>query len=153
MAADDPTPQAQQAARARALAAGYGPEEVDAFIQREGGARTSASRILTAFNQQEGSNPAQSAPDMGGGGAIGGTGGGIASMSALNTVVEPSPTVTSGGSANPALTALSGLTGGGGSVGNQEQTGSVGDTSAGMFRPLGRRNIPEGSLKLSRRTY
>jgi hypothetical protein len=75
------------------------------------------------------------------------------SVSAINKVVEPDPNTTSGGGANAALMALNDLTGGGGAVGNQEQTGSVSDQTAGMFRALGRRNQPDGSLKLNRKAY
>lgn len=39
----------QAQARQAAIAAGAKPEEVDAFIQKEGGARTSAQRITSAF--------------------------------------------------------------------------------------------------------
>lgn len=232
----------QAEARAAAIAAGNSAAQVDAFIAKEGGARTSAERISSAFQptpgsssssssgggnssglsgielarlsygkagtaEQQAAGPGMTAPNQPGTwnsstGAYntangqapiapqnydrtpeptatpapvapttpvetgftstgsptgsGGTGAssGTASMGALNKVVEPSPTTTSGGTANAALTALSGITsGGGGAVGNQEQTGSATAQTGGMYRALGRRNMPEGSLKLNRRTY
>jgi hypothetical protein len=76
-------------------------------------------------------------------------------MDALNQVVEPTPDVQSGGSANASLLALSNLTGGGGSGGggNQERVGSVAEESGGVYRALGRRNPPSGALVLRRKAY
>lgn len=80
------------------------------------------------------------------------TAGGTASTNALNKVVEPDANTTSGGGANPGLLALNSIASGG-AIGNQEQTGNAADSAAGMFRALGRRNQPDGSLKLNRRSY
>lgn len=52
----------QASARAQALARGYSPEEVDAFIAHEGGARTSTSRILTAFAPRDASGQGTATP-------------------------------------------------------------------------------------------
>lgn len=162
MAWDDPTPQQQAAARAKAIAAGNDPAQVDAFIAREGGARTSASRILTAFNLQAGSNPAQSAPaPTGVGGAASPlsspalpsgpatTSPGTGSTDALNKVVEPA--TSQGGGLGAAGLALSAI-GGGGAMGNQERT--VDQQSGGVLRPLGmRRQAPMSMQVLQRRSY
>ena len=180
----------QAEARQAAIAAGANPAEVDAFIQREGGARTSAQRISSAFNVPGavGTNDLTAfhaqkttAPDASGRGTYlsGANPGGLPSMSALSAatgggdtgggltpagvpstpgvaparVVEPEPNTTSGGDANAALTALSGLTGGAGAVGNQERTGAVGEQSGGLYRALGRRNPPMSQLVLNRKAY
>lgn len=52
----------QAAARAQALARGYTPAEVDAFIAKEGGERTSTSRILTAFAPRDASGQGTATP-------------------------------------------------------------------------------------------
>jgi|SRR6266850_726075 len=58
MAADDPTPAEQAAARAQVVANGWAtPAEIDAFIASEGGPRTSVSRILNAFTPTPGATP------------------------------------------------------------------------------------------------
>lgn len=144
-------PQLQQT-RQQIIAAGHSPEEVDAFIANEGGNRVSDQRLMSAFGV--GNMPGTDTNlSQGAGGAPGADTGGVASMGALNKVVEPSPDVQSGGSTNASLAALSSLTGSGGGGGNQEHTGSVADQSGGLYRALGRRNLPNGSLVLSRRAY
>lgn len=47
----------QETARAQAIARGYDAAEVDAFIAREGGSRTSATRILSAFSSSSLAQP------------------------------------------------------------------------------------------------
>lgn len=139
----------QAEARQLALSRGFGSSEVDAFIQHEGGARTSADRVNSAFG-----GPAMSSfgpmgvqtntdpiPGSGGGGATT-----PPSMAALNKVVEPTPEMGGGG---PTAMALSALGGGSGSAGNVEAP----QTAGMMLRALGRRMPAQDGLVLSRKAY
>lgn len=149
MAWDDPTAQQQASARSRAIAAGHSPEEVDAFIANQGGARTSESRILTAFGVQAGSNPGQSGPNpatSGGGGSTGGGGSATppASVDAMNKVAIP-------GIEN-AANSLS-LAAGAGSVGGGGEATNATASMSGMLRALGQRRPPTQSLVLNRKAY
>ena len=133
---------ASTVARQQAIAAGYSPEEVDAFISHEGGDRTSDTRVLTAFNQQAGENPAQ-----GPGATSGGAPGMPGSMQGLNTVVNPGP-VNDAATALGAIGSMSGGAGGG-------EAGIL-DSRGGSLRGLGRRMPPQESMALAglgRRVY
>lgn len=87
--------------RAKVLAAGHDPGEVDAFIQHEGGARVSDQRLLSAFGVDgmpgtdtmiPGASPVgASSWGSGGGSGVSGAGGlaGIASGSAMPAAGDP----------------------------------------------------------------
>lgn len=158
----------QSQARSAAISAGHSPEEVDAFIAKEGGARTSAQRItsafgaagssgtddLSAFHAQKAAPAGQDASGRGtylsGGTALPGTGGGGAasgsmgattpSAAGLDTALDPSGY---GGSASMPMS-VQALNSGGSSV-----AGQGGGGADGSLRPLGQRIPPQSSMALA----
>lgn len=160
------TPQQIASARQLAQSRGYNPNLVDA---------DNADRANTAFPSQGGggytggagykpSSGTALGPPMGGGGAPTATPGitppglpltgptapaGTGSTDALNKVVEPG--TSQGGGLGAAGLALSAI-GGGGAMGNQENT--VDMQSGGVLRPLGMRHSPPMSMQvLQRKAY
>lgn len=155
----------QAQARSAAIAAGNSAEEVDAFIAREGGARTSAQRITSAFNvpaakMTGGNNPmtpiattspvhAPGSPADGDWGNPPSPGSGTTapgSMTGLDTVL--SPTGSGGGASTPSVQAMS--AGDGGDVGGLISSGM------GSMRQLGQRIPSQDSMALAglgRRVY
>lgn len=164
----------QAQARAAAIAAGHPAEEVDAFIAKEGGARTSAQRItsafgvagssgtddLTAYHAQKATAAGTDAsgtgtylpgtdPSSGRGFVPPGGGGGsgsTGSVTGLDTVLNPS----AGGSGTPPSVQALGAGDGG------DTSGGLIGGAMGSLRPLGQRMPPQDSMALAslgRRVY
>lgn len=162
----------QSQARAAAIAAGHSAEEVDAFIAKEGGARTSAQRITSAFGVagSTGTNDlsgfhAQKATAAGADASGKGTylsGGGAApfmggpttqpvggqtpgSMTGLDTVLNPAG---ASASATPSVQALG--------AGEGDDVAGLISSGSGSLRSLGQRIPAQNSMALAglgRRVY
>lgn len=171
--------QTQAAARTAAIAQGHSPEEVDAFIAAQGGARTSAQRITSAFGVagSTGTNDlstfhAQKATaagaDASGKGTYlsGATQGfslapGGAPAPAPVPAPAPAPAPVGGDiPLPPSMDALTALTSGGGGGGGGADTGGGGilnlAEAPASLRSLGRRNPAQESMELAskgRRVY
>lgn len=153
----------QASARQTALSRGYSAAEIDPFIAKEGGERTSSSRILTAFaprnaagegsampSNQSAEGLALNGPGTGGstGGGMPGAGGG-SPQAGGSTVIDKAPE-------NPALAGLTsalgdsgGGSGGGGSVGLTQANSTVGFSGSGLRAGLGGRAYPQDTYALA----
>ena len=170
----DPTPQEQAAARQTAIGRGFGGDEVDKFIKEQGGARTSAERITSGFQQTLGSglehqNAGGYGPPEGGGasaamaglGGAGPTSGG--GSGAIGTALGGAPGGATVASSAPdtSSAALSGLTGAigmqsGAQEGMQQGGGQPAEAGGSQLRQgLGNRLYPQDSMVLAglRRAY
>lgn len=141
--------QSQSQARAQAIAAGYSPEEVDAFIKNQGGDRTSAQRITSAFSPRNtgaaSGSPAAPAPVSGG--APGMDASGMGSVAGINTVVNPTPT---NGSAS-AVGSMAGLDAAAGGGGGEAGGGMLSPVMGSSLRSLGRRMPPMDTTDIAQR--
>lgn len=147
----------QATARQTALSRGYSAGEIDPFIAKEGGERTSSSRILTAFaprnaagegsampSNQSAEGLALNGPQVGGPGG-GMPGGGGSPQAGGSTVVDKAP-------GDPALAGLTGALGemsGGGGVGLTQANPTVGFSGSGLRDSLGTRAYPQDTYALA----
>lgn len=161
----------QAQARSAAIAAGHSPDEVDAFIAAQGGARTSAQRItsafgvagsvgtndLTAFHAQKATAAGQDASGKGtylsgmpgSVQALGGGGGGGAGGVGGDPGTVPDAPPPSGSAGTPSVAALSAVTG-------SDSSSQLLGRAMGNLRGLGQRMIPQSSnalASLGRRVY
>ena len=137
--------------RQQVISSGANPAEVDAFIAREGGARTSDQRLLSAFGVGGVPGTSSNVPTAGGGSSYaptGGSGAGGGSMPASVAGLAKVVTPPTGASTTGNLAGIGGA--GGAATGAASVSGLMGDAS-GSLRALGRRMPPMESTSVAER--